>query len=87
MFAADGDLRAVGVFILWEDLADDQVGGDLLTSVVRYAMVVDNKEGIRPLDAFSCALRVLSYSLTEAAHLIGVGRGPGGGVLGVLRSF
>ena len=52
-------------------------------SVGRDVMVVNNEEGIRPLDAFSCALGVLSYSLTEAAHLIGVVHGPGGGVLGV----
>ena len=45
-------------------------------------MVVDNEEGICHLDTFSCALRVLSYSLAEAAHLIGVVRGTGGGVLG-----
>ena len=46
-------------------------------------MVANNEEGIRPLDAFYCALRVLYYSLEEAAHLIGVGHGTGGGVLGV----
>ena len=46
-------------------------------------MVVNNEEGIRPLNAFSCALRVLSYSLEEAAHLIEVVRVIGGGVLGV----
>ena len=50
-------------------------------------MLVNNKEGIRPLEAFSCALRVLSYSLAEAAHLIGVGRGPGGGILGVFAEL
>ena len=56
-------------------------------SVVSGVVVVDNEEGIRPLDAFSCALRVLSYSLTEAAHLIGVGRVPCGGVLGVFTGL
>ena len=50
-------------------------------------MVVDSEEGIRPLDAFSYALRILSYSLEEAAHLIGVGRDPGGGVLGVFTEL
>ena len=50
-------------------------------------MVVDNEEGIRPLDEFSCALRVLSYSLEEAAHLVGVGRGPDGGVLRVFTKL
>ena len=44
---------------------------------------MDNEEGIRPLDAFSCDLRVPTYPLVEAANIIGVGRGPGGGVLGV----
>ena len=87
MVAANGDLRAVGVFLLWADLADDQCVGDLLTSIDRDVMLVDNKEGISTLDAFSCALRVLSYSLAEAAHLIGVGRGPGGGVLGVFTEL
>ena len=72
---------------MWEDLADDRGVGDLLTSVGRYFIVVDNEEGIRPLDAFSCALRVISYSLAEAAHLIGVGSGPGGGVLGVFTEL
>ena len=46
-------------------------------------MVVNNEEGIRPLDAFPCALRVLSYSLEETAHIVGLGRDPGGGLLGV----
>ena len=48
---------------------------------------MNNKEVIRPLDAFSCSLRVLSYSLAEAAHLIGVGRGPGGGILRVFAEL
>ena len=87
MVAANGDLRAVGVFLLWADLADDQCVGDLLTSIDRDVVLVDNKEGISTLDAFSCALRVLSYSLAEASHLIGVKRGPGGGVLGVFVEF
>ena len=46
-------------------------------------MVVNHEEGIRPLNAFYCALRVPSYSLEEASHLVGLGRGPGGGVLWV----
>ena len=46
-------------------------------------MVVNDEEGIRPLNAFYCALRVPSYSLEEAAHLVGLGLGPGGGVLWV----
>ena len=80
-------MLAVGVFILWADLADNRGVGDLLTYVGRDVMVVDNEEGICPLDALSCALRVLSYSLAEAAHLVGVGCGPGGGVLGVFTEF
>ena len=48
---------------------------------------MDNKEGIRPLDTLSCALRVPSYPLAEASHLIGVGCGPGGGVLGVFKEL
>ena len=50
-------------------------------------MVVDNEEVIRPLDVLSCALCVLSYPLAEAAHLIGVGHGPGGGVIGVFTEL
>ena len=50
-------------------------------------MVVNNEEGIRPLDAFSCALRVLSYYLEEATHLIGLGHGKIGGVLGVFAEL
>ena len=50
-------------------------------------MVVNNEEVIRPLDAFSCALHVLSYSLAEEARLIGVGHGTGGGVLGVFAEL
>ena len=87
MVAADGDSRAVGVFLLWADLADDQGAGDLLMSVDRDVRVVENEEGICPLDTFYCALCVLSYSLEKAAHIIGVGRGPGGGVLGVFTEL
>ena len=36
---------------------------------------------------FSCALRVPYYSLAEEAHIIGVGRGPGGGVLWVFAEL
>ena len=50
-------------------------------------MVVNNEEGIRPLDSFSCALCVISYSLAEVVHLIGVGRGTGGGVLGLFAEL
>ena len=50
-------------------------------------MVVDSKEGIRPIDVFSCALCVLSYPLAEAAHIVGVGCGPGGGVLGLFKEL
>ena len=50
-------------------------------------MVVNNEEGIHTLDAFSRAFCVLSYELAEAAHLIGVGRGLGSGVLGVFAEL
>ena len=50
-------------------------------------MEVNIEKGIRPLDAFSCALLVLSYSLAEATHRIGIGRGPVGGVLGVFAEL
>ena len=53
----------------------------------RDVILVDNEEGIRPLNALFCALRVLPYSLAEAAHIIGVGRGTGGGVLGVFTEL
>ena len=80
-------MRAVGVLLLWEDLTDDQCVGDLLTSVGRDFIVVDNEEGIRPLVKLPCFLCVLSYPLEEAAHLIRLGRGPGGGVLGVFTEL
>ena len=56
-------------------------------SVGRDVMVVDNEEGICFLDSFYYALRVISYYMVEAAHLIGVGHGPGGGVLGVFTEL
>ena len=68
---------------MWEDLADNRGVGDILTSIVRDVMVVNNEEGICSLNAFSCALRVLYYYLAEASHLIEEGRGTGGGVIGV----
>ena len=48
---------------------------------------MDNKEGIRSLDVLYCYLLVPSYPLVEAAHLIGVGLGPGDCVLGVLTEL
>ena len=77
----------VGVFLLWEDLVEDLGVGYLLKSVGRDVMVFNEEEGIRSLDTFSRALRVLSYCLAEAVHLIGVGRGPGGGILGMFAEF
>ena len=56
-------------------------------SVVRDVIIVDNEEGIRPLEALSCALSVPSYPLAEADNLIGVGRDPGSGVLGVFKEL
>ena len=53
-------------------------------SVIRDVIVVDNEVGIRPLEKLSCSLYVPSYPLAEAAHIIGVERGPGGCVIGVL---
>ena len=50
-------------------------------------MLVDNEEVIRPLDMLSCALRVISYPLTEAADLIVLGYGPGGGVIGMFTEL
>ena len=77
-------MHAIGVLLLWADLADYRGVGVLFTSVDRYVIAVDNEEGIFPLDAFSCYLCVPSYPLAEAAHLIGIGRGPRGCVIGVL---
>ena len=48
---------------------------------------MDNKYGIRPLNAFSCGLRFPSYPLAEAAHLNVLGRGPCGGVLGMFEEL
>ena len=61
--AADGDSCAVGVLLLWEDFTDDQGVCDLFTSVGRDFIVVDDKEGIRYLDALSCSLCIPSYPL------------------------
>ena len=74
-------------FFRWADLVDDRGVVNLLTPASRDVIVVDNEEGIRPLDALSCALCVTSYPLEEACHLIGVRRGPGGGVIGVLMEL
>ena len=60
---------------------------DIFTSVGRYVIVVDNEEVIRKIDALSYSLRVPSYPLAEAAHIIGVGRVPGGGILGVFKEL
>ena len=48
---------------------------------------MDNEEGICPLNALSYALRFTSYPQAEVAHLIGVGRVPGGGVLGEFKEL
>ena len=72
---------------MWADLADNRCVGDFFTSVGRDVIVVDKKEGIRPLNTLSFSLHVTSYPLTEAAHIIGVGRGPGCCVLGVITEF
>ena len=48
-------------FFRWADLVDDRGVVNLLTPASRDVIVVDNEEGIRPLDALSYALRVLSY--------------------------
>ena len=80
-------MYAVGVLIFWADLADDRCVGDIFTSIGRDVTVVDKEEGIRSLDALYCYLCVPSYPLEEAAYLIGVGRGPGGCILGMLTEL
>ena len=63
MVSADGDLRTVGVLLLRANLADNKGVGDLFTSVGRYVILFDNKEGIHSFDTLSCSLCITSYPL------------------------
>ena len=80
-------MRAVGVLLLWEDLADNRGVDGLLTYVGKDVILVDNEEGIRPLGTLLCSLHVTSYPLAEAVHLVVVGHGPCGGVHGVFTEL
>ena len=72
------------MLLLRSDLVDNQGVGGLFTPVGRDVIGFDAEECICSLDALSFSLYIPSFPLEQATHLIGVGRDPGGCIIGVL---
>ena len=63
----DGDARAVGIALLWADLANHFGVSDFGSTVGWDVFEPDDKEGVVSLDALACAVGGGSDTLTEAA--------------------
>ena len=68
--AADGDARAVGIAILWADLANHFGVSDFFSSVGGDIFEADEEEGVGAFDAFASAVGRGADVLAEPAELV-----------------
>ena len=71
--SADGDARAVGIALLWVDLANHFGVSDFLSTVGRDIFVADEEEGVGSLDLLASAVGGGVDTLAESAESVGVG--------------
>ena len=74
--SADGDAHAVGIALLWADLANHFGVSDLLSAVGRDFFEADEEERVGFLDMLDCAVGGGADALTEPAEFVGVGLVP-----------
>ena len=60
------------------EVADNRCVCYVLASIRRDVIVVDNMEGVGPIDSFTDALGNYTNALAQAAHIVGVRSGPYG---------
>ena len=65
------------------EFVNNRFVGDVLASVCWDSVIVDDMEGVGPIDSFSNSLGTYTNALAEAAHLVGVRSGPDGRKTGV----
>ena len=59
-------------------VSDNGCVGYVLVSLRWDVIVVDNMEGVGPIDSFTDALGTYTNALAQAAHIVGVRSGPYG---------
>ena len=70
--SSDGDERAVGIALLWADLANHFGVSDFCYAVGWDIFEADEEEGVGSLDSLACAVRGGANTLAEAAEFVGV---------------
>ena len=70
--SSDGDARAVGIALLWADLANHFGVSDFYSAVGWDIFKADEEEGVGSLDSLACAVRGGADTLAEAADFVGV---------------
>ena len=71
--SADGDARAVGIALLWADLAKHFGVSDFFSAVGGDIFKADEEEGVGYLDLLACDVGGGDDTLEEAAKFVGVG--------------
>ena len=71
--SAYGDARAVGIALLWADLANHFGVSDLLSAVVGDIFKADEEEGVVSLASLASAVGGGADALAEPAEFVGVG--------------
>ena len=69
------------------DFADDGGVGYVLVLVRQDVVIVNDMEGVSPIDPFAVALRTYTYALAQTAHLVEVQSGPDGCTAWVLAKL
>ena len=72
MVAADGGSNATRICLERFDFADSGCVGYILASVLQHVVVVNNVEGVGPIDSFALTLRTYTDTLPQMAHFVGV---------------
>ena len=70
--SSDGDARAVGIALLWADLANHFGVSDFCSAIVWDIFEADDEEGVRSLDSLACAVGGGADTLAEAAEFVGL---------------
>ena len=71
--SSDGDARAVGIALLWTDLANHFGVSDFLSAVGEDIVEADKEEGVGSLDTLASAVGGGADALADSAEFVGVG--------------
>ena len=72
VISSDGDACAVGIALLWADLANHFGVSDLCSAVGWDIFEADEEDGVGSLDLLACAVGGGANTLAEAAEFVGV---------------